>query len=71
MTLFNFLLTIPKLLDKYPVRIYSEQNHSVVGTIINNKMLIPENVMKYQYRFMNIENNTRIKGKKVIVITVE
>lgn len=71
MTLKEFLKSISSLLEWYPARIYSIKNHSVIGSVINSKELIPENVYEYKYISMKIEENTRIKGSKVIVITVE
>lgn len=71
MTLKEFLNSITDLLKQYPARIYSIHNHSVVGSIIRSKELIPENVYDYKYISMKIEENSRIRGNKVIVITIE
>ena len=71
MILKEFLNSISDLLDRYPARIYSIRNHSVVGSIINSKELIPENVYGYKYLSIKLEENSRMKGKYVIVITVE
>ena len=58
--------------NNHPVRIYSKQNHSVVGSVLNGKRLIPENVLKYKYISAKVEENSRIKGAPtILVITVE
>lgn len=58
--------------NNHPIRIYSKQNHSVVGSVLNGKELIPENVLKYKYISAEVRENTRIKNSPtILVITVE
>ena len=58
--------------NNHPIRIYSKQNHSVVGSVINGKELIPENVLKYKYISAEVQENTRLKNTPtILVITVE
>ena len=56
-----------------PVRIFSKYiNNSVVGSVINGKELIPENVYDYRYIDARIEPNIRMeKAPDVLVIIVE
>ena len=55
-----------------PIRVYSKQNHSVVGSVIGGKELIPDNVYNYKYLDAKFEPNTRDKNlPDVLVITVE
>ena len=55
-----------------PIRVYSKQNHSVVGSVIDSKELIPDNVYNYKYLNAKFEPNTRDKNlPDVLVITVE
>lgn len=55
MTLKEYLESITDFIDNnYRIRIYSIHNHSVVGHILNQKPLIPENVYCYKYISMKI-----------------
>lgn len=75
MTLKEFLEKVSNLIKKnYAFRIYSIQNHSVVGTILHQKELIPENV--YNYKFISMDIEPRFWPEKgipdmIIVVTVE
>lgn len=73
MTLREFLQTLGgEFYARWNIRIYSKNNaRSVCGSIIEGRLLIPQNVLDYKYISMKIEKNTRIPGKEVIVITVE
>lgn len=55
-----------------PVRVYSMQNQSVVGSVIDGKELIPENIYNYKYLDARIEPNIRMKkAPDILVIIVE
>lgn len=75
MTLKEYLESITDFIEKnYRIRIYSIRNHSVVGHILNQKPLIPENVYGYRYISMKIEDhpiNDRKIPDYILVITVE
>ena len=55
-----------------PIRIYSKQNNSIVGAILDGKEFIPENVYEYKYLSAAFKPNTRDKNlPDVLAITVE
>ena len=71
-TLRDILNSMSDEIKKNPIRIFSVHNKSVVGSIINGKECIPENVYDYKYLRGHIEPNTRIRGAQdIFVITVE
>lgn len=72
MILEKFIESLGENMLKKPMRIYSFSANSVVGTIVNGKVTVPDSMMKREYISIDIQPNARLKGSSdVYVIMIQ
>jgi len=71
MILKEFLDTLGSGFRNYPITIFSLSKRGVVGSIITKKKNIPEEAMSRKYQYIDIQKDLKLRGSRVIVITIE